>query len=224
MLIGYILLFGSMGLFFVTLGWLLPRWLLRVKYANVKTADRGLRRCLFKGKRCVVYEVSRAQRKYVRRYALCQEKGYKTLKCHVASSVTFLEYDVVLFNRYDEITGVLHVKENLTSLYTRSVQLPDDTAYISLVLRRANKESFERKPLMLLSRGKILLFALLTLLLTAAEGFVIKVGCAYAFGGVFREDYISSLEGTLWGLGAALAVALVGLLFALVPIRHRAKK
>ena len=131
---------------------------------------------------------------------------------------------MVLFNRYDEITGVLHVKENLTSLYTRSVQLPDDTAYISLVLRRANKESFDRKPLMLLSRGKILLFALLTLLLTAAEGFVIKVGCAYAFGGVFREDYISSLEGTLWGLGAALAVALVGLLFALVPIRHRAKK
>ena len=39
MMIGYALLFGSMALFFTMLGWLLPHWLLRVKYAKVKTAD-----------------------------------------------------------------------------------------------------------------------------------------------------------------------------------------
>jgi hypothetical protein len=168
--------------------------------------------------------VSRAQRKYVRRYILCQEKGYKTLKCHAASAVTYLEYDVVLFNRYDKITGVLHVKENLTSTYTRSVQLPNDTAYISLVLRRVNKEVFEKKQIASIPRGRVVAFAGLTLLLTAAEGFVIKVGSAYAFGGVFREDFIASHDGTLWGIGTALTVALLGLLFALLPIRRRARK
>lgn len=224
MLIGYILLFGSMALFFVTLGWFLPRWLLRTKYADIKTSDRGMRRCLFKGKRCIVYDVSRAQRKYVRRYILCQEKGYKTLRCHAVSAVTYLDYDVVLFNRYDKIIGVIHVKENLTSGFTRSVQLPDDTAYISLELRRVNKEFLGKKQIVSISRKKMLVFALLALLLAAGESFVIKVGCAYAFGGVYREDFISSMDGTVWGVGAALSVALLGLLFALVPIRRRTKK
>ena len=67
-------------------------------------------------------------------------------------------------------------------------------------------------------------FVFFSLLLTAVEAFVIKVGCAFAFGGVFREDFVASLEGTLWGCGAALILALVGLFFALNRLKRRAKK
>ncbi len=224
MMIGYILLFGSMALFLATLGFLMPATLLRVKYANVQTGDRGLRRCVFKGKRCVLYEVAKAQRKYVRRYILWQEKGYKLLKCHAASDVRFLEYDVVVYNRYDKIIDVLRARENLVSVYTRPMQLPDETAYISLRLRRVNKATLDTAALVSIPRRRIVLFALLALLLIAVESFVVKVGCAYAFGGVFREDFVASTEGTLIGIGATLAVALIAFLFALIPLRVRSKK
>ncbi len=224
MTIGYILLFGSMLLYLALVGWAMPQGLLRERYARIQSGDRGVRRCLFMGKRCTVYEMARKSRKYIKKYLLCQESEYKTLRCHLAPGVRYVEYDAVLFNRYHKIFDVIRVKESPSSVYTASVRLPDETAYISLRLRRVNKTELDTAPLLGVPRGKMVLYAFLVCLLTLLQALVLKVACAYAFGGVFREDFIFSVEGTLYGAGLALALALLGLAFALIPLRVRSKK
>jgi len=224
MIIGYILLFGSMLLFLAMLGFILPGTLLRVRYADVQTSDRGLRRFLFKGKRCVLYEVAQAQRKYVSRYLIWQENGYKLVKCQVASDIRFLEYDIVVYDRYKRIIDVIRTRENLLSVYTRPVELPNETAYISLRLRKVDKKTLDTAALISISRQRMVGYATLACLLALIEGFVIKVGAAYAFGDVFREAFIYSGKGTLISLGITFGVAMIASFFTLIPLWIRSRK
>ena len=223
MFIGYALLIASMLLYFATVGGILPQWLLRPQYAAVHLDARGLRRCLYNGKRCVVYERCVNQRRYISRYLLCQGEGCKLFQCQVTASVRSMVYDVVLFDRYDHVFDVMHVKEDFASPYSKMLSLPDETSYVSIRLRKVNKTAMEVKPMTFLPRNSIFVFSLCTFLLSLVEGLVIMTGCAYAFGGVFREDFLKSPENILIGIGVSLGTVLIGLIVVSVAVRRRMK-
>ena len=160
MFIGVALFTISMLLYIAAMGWGLPRLFLRTKYRPVMLHARGLRRCLYNGKRCVVYERGMNWRRYITRYLLCQGEDCKLLKCQVVPAVRFMEYDVVLFNRYNRIFDVMSVREALNSPYTQLLRLPDETAYVSIQLRRVNKTTLlNDKPYAYLSRMGVIWFA-----------------------------------------------------------------
>ena len=222
MLIGYILLFTSMFLYFVVMGWGLPCLLLRTQYRPIRLNARGLRRCLFNGKRCVVYERGINQRLHVSRYLLCQEDGYKVLQCKVSPNVRYLDYDVMVYDRYDNVVDVINVKEDVISQYTRRLQLPDETAYVNIVLRKVNKSVLFKKRLAYIPRGKITAFISLAFLFTLLESVVVMVSTAYAFGGVFREDYMSSPLRMAFGFGVSGVVGLLAIGCIMLRLyRHR---
>lgn len=224
MFIGFALLAISMLLYLTVLSFLLPRVFLRTKYHPVQLHARGLRRCLYQGKRCVVCERSMNYRRYITRYLLCQGEGRKLLQCQVSPSVRYLEYDVVMFDRYNRIFDVLTVKENLNSLYTQLLSLPDATSYVSIQLRRANKKTLmNNKPIAYLPRSRVFWFVLIAFFMTLAESIVIMASCAYAFGGVFREDFVQSIEVMLIGAGVAAVLAIIALTVIVVGHRHRKK-
>ena len=224
MYIGFALLTVSMLLYVAAIGWGLPGLLLRTKYRSVQLHARGLRRCLYNGKRCVVYERSMNWRRYITRYLICQGEGCKYLKCKVSPSVRALEYDVVLFDRYNCIFDVINVKETLNSPYTSFLRLPDATSYVSLQLRRVNKTQLSNeKQLAYIPRLRIVWFVVLAFLMTLVEAVAIMASCAHAFGGVFREDFVSSIERMLIGVGVACVVALIGLLIVAISYRRHSR-
>ena len=238
MAIAIVLLIGSMLLFLWILAWGLPMLLLRPEFLPITPTDRGVRRCYYRGHRCIVYETSADQRFCIRKYLLCQEDGYKLFKCQLAPRIHRLAYDIVLFDRCDRIIDVVSVKENLLAERAASarrgqntpvdctgfVELPDETSYVKLVIRRVNGQTVSREGVTHISRAKLSLFAVLALVLTALEGFAIKVSMAHAFGGVFREDFISSGQSTIIGIAVTVVLAAIGIGIALSALRHRNKK
>ncbi len=222
MLIGFILLFLSMLLYFFVMGWGLPRLCLRTQYSPVKLNARGLRRCLFNGKRCVVYERGINQRRYINRYLLCQEEGYKVLQCRVSSSVRYMDYDVMVYDRYDNIVDVVNVKEDVFGQYTSRVQLPDETAYVNIVLRKVNKSVLFKKRLAGIPRKRIAAFLLLAFLATLLESVVIMVSTAYAFGHVYREDFMASPRNLIIGFSISAVVGTLAIGCIMIRLyRHK---
>lgn len=222
MLIGYLLLFASMFLFFVLMGWGLPALFLRTEYHQIKLNARGMRRCLFNGKRCVVYERGINQRRHISRYLLCQEDGYKVLQCKVSPNIRYLEYDVVLYDRYNNTVDVINVKEDIISQYTRRLVLPNETAYVNIVLRRVNKNELFKTRLAYIPRGGIIAFISLAFLLTILESVVVMTSTAYAFGGVFREDYMASPARMLIGFGVSALFGALAIGVIMIRLyRHR---
>ena len=222
MIVGFALLFISMLLYFTVMGWGLPRLFLRTSYTTVKLNARGLRRCLFNGKRCVVYERGMNQRRYINRYLLCQEDGYKVLQCRVSPEVRYMDYDVTLYDRYDNVIDVVNVKEELSSEYTGRVQLPDNTAYVNIVLRKVNKTVLFKKRLAGIPRKKIAAFLLLAFLATLLESVVVMVSTAYAFGHVYREDFMSSPQNLIVGFTVSAVVGALAIGCIMIRLyRHK---
>ena len=93
MIIGLSILTASIILFLTLMTLVLPKYVLRVSYKVGGACDRGVKKCLFKGKHCMVYDSSKENKPIIKQYLLLQEDGYKTLKCRVTDSQgTYLLY------------------------------------------------------------------------------------------------------------------------------------
>ena len=225
MAIGYVLLITSVVLFLLLMVVALPKSLLKVKYSIKEPDDIGIKRCFYNGKRCVVYEGGREISKYIEKYLLVEGKDCKILRCKVARKIAYLNYDVVVFNRYDQIVDIVNVKENLVKGgYTRRVELSNETSYVRIVIREADGLVIKRKPIAYIPAGKIMLYGFLTTILTVIEIFVLKIACAYAFGGVFREVFIRSTNGTIVTLIIAFIIGLVALISVAFGVKRYRKR
>ena len=225
MTIGLITMSVSVILFITLMTFVLPKWILKISYKVGGATDRGVKRCLYKGKHCMVYDSSKENKPIIKQYLLLQEDGYKSLRCKVTPNVRYVDYDVVLYNRYNKPFRVVNVKEDIVGLeMTRSTRLDDETAYVKIIIRRVNRTAMKKKPIMRISGVRIFSFSLLAILLTAVEAFAIRVCYSYAFGEVYRESFVSSTEGLL-SIGAiALVTGLLGALLVVIRAMKRARK
>lgn len=223
--LGIIILIASVAVYITIVNFILPRLILKVSYEVKEPNDRGVKRCIFNGKRCVVYKTGNENKPFIKQYAIVQEDGYKSLKCKVAPELEYIDYDIVLFNRYNEVFKVINVKEEICGVdYTRATTLPNETSYISIVVRKANKLDLKRKPIARVVPSSLLAFACVTALISIVEAFVIKISCAYCFGGVFRESFISSNSGLLISIALAVAIGALGLFAVVTSVRRKARQ
>lgn len=212
MFIGLTVVIVSMILFIVALTMLLPRLLLRVKYNVDEPQDRGLKRCIVGNKRCVVFRSEERNRPYIKQFLLtCDENGEKLLKCKCAKGIHYLDYDVVTFDRYDKVIEVINVKEDVCQLgVTRNVVLPRECSYVSIIIRGANETEFVTAPMTAIPKKSIFGYSVCVFLLSMLESFIIKISCAYTFGGVFRESFASSADSILLNLLISITLCLIG--------------
>jgi len=221
MTIGIVLLIGSVFSFILLMTYILPKLFLKVSYTVSEPVDIGIKRCFYKGKRCVVYEGGSEIRKYIKKYLLLQGKGHKILRCKMTHPIGYIDYDIVVFDRYDKVHSVINVKESLVnSEYTRRVELPDEASYVRLVIRKVNDTVITKEPIAFIPRARINWYMIFAILVTALETFVLKVSCAYAFGGVFRESFVRSSK----GLVVSLLFAIVTGIIALVTVKSSIKR
>lgn len=226
--LGIVLLVTSMALFVALLTVILPKLFLKVKFRVKEPTDRGIKRYIYNGKRCVVYETGNQINKYIKNYLLLEGDNCKILRCKTANRIVYLDYDVVVFDRYDKVVGVINVKENMVSgNFTRRVELPEETSYVRIILRKANNISLKKKkekPIAYISKGKIFLYSLAAMVVTVLEVFALKVACAYAFGEVFRESFVRSGYGIIMGFILAIATGIIATITVSASIKRYGKR
>ena len=167
------------------------------KYKIKTVKDRGIKKYkTAKDERGIVYEPDLETRKYIYQYVLTDDGKEKRLKCKIADSISYLEYDIALFDRNHKVFKVLNVCELIEEAgFTKSVELPQETSYITIILNRVDNEMMERPIRAKISVSKAIMFALLSLALSLVTAFSFKQGIAYSIGGVFRESFMNDADG-----------------------------
>ena len=170
-------------------GFVLPRLLFYTKYDVNGSSDRGIKKVDDEGS--VVFEPSPEVKKFISGYALSVRDGKRVLVCKLAQKLAYIDYDVIVFDKDDKVLRVFNIKENVTDgEYTRVVELPDVTEYVSLMINEADGQTFKHKVVKNVSAGRVCAFIACTAALIAAAVFGIKICCAYLFAGLFRESFI----------------------------------
>lgn len=208
------LLVGSIILFLVVEILILPKFLLESKYSIGQTSDRGIRKYKTSDDGVyLVYEPNLLVRKWIKQYVIGHRNGEKMLKCKVDEDVDYVEYDVVLFDAADKVFRVLGVQQLLDDgVFTDEIELPPETSYVTLVLRRVNNCTFPKVACARVSRAKMTVYGLLTCIMAMATGFCMNLSFSYLFGEVFRESYASSMWENVLVLGVALIASVVGVM------------
>lgn len=153
-------------------GTVLPKFFLTLKYDG-KPDGRALRKFTFPGGRAISYEPHPALRRFLPMYALIAKDDKKYLKLKTAPSVYRIEYDVVAFNNRNRVLDILNVKESIDSgAESRSVILPDDTSYVSLLIYKVNEKSYVDEAPYKLERVKEILYIISVFVLTFAVTFL----------------------------------------------------
>lgn len=204
---------------------LLPKCFLKYRYSSAGPTGRGVKIVLNRNARHIVYEPERRYEPYVRRYLLSEKGGKKFLICKIDASIRYLDYDVVLFNDRNRAFDDLRVREKIGRAgYTRAVELPKDTCYVSLQLNRADGICFENAVSRTISKGRLVAFFLLSILLEALGYLGVLYTFVYAFGGIYAESFLLYVQSGLFAIAASAAIAVNGLIAGLVLWQKNRKR
>lgn len=165
-----ILLIIEIAAYLILIGVFMPKWIVRVRCVIKESLDRGLKKYTFPSGRGVVYEPYPSVRKYINRYTLFTNDGYKYIKCHLDSGVKKLNYSVVMFNNRNKVIDVIDINEiKPRCCETDTVAIHPDTSYVSLVLTSVNGERLESKPLIYCGIGRIIAYGAVVATLSFAQ-------------------------------------------------------
>lgn len=200
----------------------LPRAFLSLRYTVKKSNDRCIKRVYEVNGQSLVFEPEVKYRKHVKQYVLSERKDKKQAMLKLDKDLSYIVYDVVVFNCRDEVEMVINVKDFVNgSGYGKVVDLPEETSYISIQVLRADNGLYKDNLTAKVPAGKVFKFLLLNALVVIMETIWIKICVSNMFGGVFRESFVLS-EKSL-GLTALIAGAtiLVNSIIALIAIALR---
>lgn len=204
--------------------YVLPRTFLKTEFVSFTSRDRGLKNIKETVGRSIVYQPSKQNRKYISQYVISDRKGKKVLVCKTAPNVRYIDYDVVMFNGINKAFNVINSKELIERGRTERLELDENTAYVSLIINAVNEESFKNKVVKPVPGGRITWYAIVCGLMTVLEVFFMKLCCSYGFGGVFREEFMLSLPGTLFTVLFAAVAALINVGFVLIVVLRKNRK
>ncbi|MBQ7352484.1 MAG: hypothetical protein IJW54_00610 [Clostridia bacterium] len=222
---GIIMLIVSIALFLFLMVMVLPKMILKVQYSVGEIEDRGLKKYIYKGKNCILYECGGSVSDHIKQYLIIDEGKNKLLRCKLAHSMKYLNYDIVVFDKYNRIRKIINVKELIASPdFARRVELPKYTSHIKLVLRQVDSMAMKKRKLAFVPGKRVFLYGLSAFLTTALAGFMVKVSCAYTFGGVFRESFIRTKDAIALDLLIAIVIGIISLIIVAFNIRSYSRR
>ena len=216
----------SIAVYGLLMAVVLPRAFLKTELVEIKAKDRGIKNIKETVGRSIVYQPSVAIRKYVTQYVVSDRKGKKVLICKTRPNVRYLDYDVVMFNGINKPFKAVNAKELIENGYTDKLTLDPETAYVTLVINAVNDEQFDEGVIKPISGGKTTLYAITSALLAFVQVYFVKLCCSYAFGGVFREEFMITLQGNIITAicGGIAAIINITLVLAVTAKRNRARE
>ena len=200
MLFGISLLMLVMIAYAVLIIWALPKLVLKTNYPTTKPTDRGLKKYkLSDSDYAIVFEPSLAVRKYITQYVLAKKEGKKWFKCKIAPGVTFLDFDILLFDAQQNCFAAINSMDiSHNGGIPDEIELPLETAYASIFINQIDDRVINNRRTAHVSGIRLVMFGLLALLTSIG----LSVGSLYAFsnmfGGLFRETFVQEMISTGW--------------------------
>ena len=134
-----VLFIVSLVYFVIVIKTLIPKIFLRPGYSLDKLLGRGYKKYKYPTGRAVVYEPHPSVRKYINKYALFVNDGYKYLKFSLDKGVKSLICEVVMVNNKDKIIDVLSIDTTVGGdTESKEILLHPDTSYVAVSLRSVN--------------------------------------------------------------------------------------
>lgn len=207
-------------LYFILAAVVAPK-ILRSRCPLRESRDRGLKKYAYPDGRAVLYEPHPSLRKYVSRYLLLTQNGYKYFRCKPDASVERMQYSIVMFNNRNRVIDVIDVaEERIREEESAMVMLHPDTSYISLALCSVNGICVKHEKLVCCRFWQLAAF-------TAAM-------CALSFAHMTFMTRTVAMYDAWWGQGSLVAritpiyllipsVGIGAVAGALAFLNHRAK-
>ena len=148
--------------------------ILKMRYDVSAPVDRGLHKYVYPEGRGISYEPQPSVRKYINRYLLFTNNGYKYLKCRIDEGVHSLSYTVLMFNNKNKIIDAIDVESRgIYSGETENTQVHQDTSYVAVVLNSVNGEKARANSMQYYKIRDVLIYALsMTVLCFAQLAFI----------------------------------------------------
>ena len=180
--------------------WVLPKFILKSNYSFSQPSDRGLKKYKFSDNDyAIVYEPAIATRKYITQYILAKKDGKKTFKGKIDESVSYIDFDIVLFDasgRSFDVINSMHIVEN--DGFTEEIELPEATSYASIMVNQVDKKELKRTQVARVTSGRLWLFGGLALLSSIGMSVCTMYAFSNLFGGLFRESFIEKMVDGGW--------------------------
>lgn len=214
----YVLFFLNVALFIFLVGFLLPRRFFKVTYSVNATRDFGLKKKHADDLDCVVYQPAKDIRQYVSQYILVKRDGKLVFKCKADEQITRLDYDIVCFGVDHKAIHSVNIVDDIAEAgYSSEVELPQDTAYVTLLVNSVNGKSLGNKSRLRLSFWNMFLFTILSALVICLETVVARICFGQMFAGVFGESYVTATSNVI-KTAISAAVLIVAYWFVTVGV------
>ncbi len=192
---GWIVILAVSAILYVLLMVLvMPRVFLASGFSDMRPKEECLKSYVDSDGRSSVFAPDPAIRKYIKQYVLSERNGRKVMVCKIDPALSYLEFDVAVFDGSGVAVTVLRVREIIENRgFTSALELPEETVYASIILLRADGRKFaEEKSAARVSRGRIALYTLASSILTVLEILCIKFCLSNMLGGLFVESFMTS--------------------------------
>ena len=205
--------------------YVLPRIYLKLRYTVDKSNDRCIKRVYEKHGQCMVFEPEEKWRKYVNQYILAERKGKKELVCKVDAELSYIEFDIAIFNANGKVTQVIKAKDYVNNGgITQPVELPEETSYVTINVLRADNRLFEDHLTAKIPAGKKFKFVLINTETIIMEVVCFNICLANIFGGLFRDSLLINVEGLISSAIFAGVLIFLNTIMVAIAVKAREKK
>lgn len=179
---------------------ILPKLILKSNYRITRSDDRGLKKYKFSDSDyAIVYEPSLSARKYVTQYILAKKDGKKIFKGKIASNVSYIDFDIALFDAQEQCFSVVNAMELIgADGFTKEIDLPKETAYASVLINQVDKKELKKSLSVQVSISRLFLFASIALLFSIGMSICTTFAISHIFGGLFRETFAEKMITSGW--------------------------
>lgn len=203
-------------------GFVLPKIFFKVRTNIRNSLDRGVRNYKERNGRSIVYQPRAQYIKYMSQYIISERNEKKSILCKLNANITYLDYDIALFNLDNKIFNVINVKDNIFKPgFSSVIELPEKTMYACIIINKVNdvfpKETGKEKTYC----RKPVLYASILLVLSFLMVLCVNLCIANIFGGVFAEFLTTSPESFINILSVVFVFWVINIIFSAIYIKVR---
>lgn len=221
-MIWWIVLFCSIALFVLLAVIIIPKFLLKLSFVGLTPKDVGLKIINEKNGVSILYDATEETGDYIDQYILSKRNNKKVLICKISKDIKKINYDVVIFGKDNRIITVYNVFEKIKSVgYTKTIELPNFTSHVVILLNQINDERFKTKYKRGVSSSRKITYLVLESLLLIGLLFMSRYCVARIFGDVFFDSYLSSPLGIVIFVVVSLVALLINTIIILVALNRK---
>ena len=222
----YLIMIAALAAFVAMHAWIMPRLFFNFRYEVKKPTGRGVKVIDDGSDRAIVYDSDYPIRKYMPQYAIRERAGTKSLICRTDDRIGYVEYDVVLFDRFNQVKDTLRVREVISERgHTQELELPADTAYACVNLNAADGRAVPGKNRSQKTAGLCwAAFLFSCAVVETLTAFIIRICLARLYGGLFGDIFLYSMWSNIVAGALCVMVIALNVLIMALFVRRRANE